>query len=88
MNTTIDLPNEVYERLEKYAQARGKTIAETIEQVLAEVETSRRTAVIEQMRAEGLLLPKQPVSPGTRASFKPIEVSGKPVSEILIEERR
>lgn len=88
MSTSIELSNEVYERLAKQAQTRGITIAETIEQVLAEAETNRRNAVIEQMRAAGLLLPKQPMPPGTPAAFKPIEVSGRPVSEILIEERR
>jgi hypothetical protein len=88
MNTTIDLPNEVYERLEKQAQARGKTIVETIEQVLAEAETNRRAAVIEQMRAEGKILPKHPLPPDYQRHYKRIEVQGKPVSECLIEERR
>ena len=60
MNTTIDLPNAVYERLANHAQACGKTIVETIEQVLAEAEANRRAAVIEEMRAEGKILPKQP----------------------------
>jgi hypothetical protein len=88
MSITIDLPNEIYERLQKQAQTRGKTIAETLEQVLAEVETSRRAAVIEQMRAEGKILPKQPLPPGYQREYKRIEVQGKPVSECIIEERR
>lgn len=88
MNTTIDLPNEVYERLANHAQAGGKTIVETIEQVLAEAEANRRVTVIEQLRAEGKILPKQPAHVERSSSFKPIEVSGRPVSEILIEERR
>jgi predicted CopG family antitoxin len=88
MNITIDLSNEVYERLEKLAQLRGVTVSEAIAQLLEEVETAHRQAVFEQMRAEGILLPKKPARPGDRASFEPIEVRGRPVSEILIEERR
>lgn len=30
MNVTIDLPEEVYERLEKQAQDRGTTVADVI----------------------------------------------------------
>lgn len=88
MTITIDLPDEVHQRLEKQAQLRGTTVADAIAQLLEEGERARRQAVFEQMRAEGMLLPKKPAQPGTRDSFKPIEVSGRPVSEILIEERR
>ncbi|MGH9753281.1 MAG: ribbon-helix-helix domain-containing protein [Blastocatellia bacterium] len=88
MSITIDLPKEIYERLEKQAQARGTTVAEVIARLIEEVEAAHREAVFEQMRAEGILLPKKPAQPGGRASFEPIEVRGRPVSEILIEERR
>lgn len=88
MTITIDLPDELHQRLEKQAQLRGATVAEAIAQLLEEGETARRQAVFEQMRAEGILLPKKPAQPGARDSFQPIEVSGRPVSEILIEERR
>ncbi len=88
MNTTIDLPYDVYAQLEKQALVRGATIAETVTQILAEAEASRRNAVIEQMRAEGRILPKKPLPPGYQRVYKRIEVHGKPVSECLIEERR
>jgi hypothetical protein len=88
VNITIDLPNAVYERLAKYAQTQGKTIVETIEQVLAEAEANRHAGVIEQMRAEGKILPKHPLPPDYQRHYKRIEVQGKPVSECLIEERR
>lgn len=88
MNITIDLSNEVYERLEKLAQLRGVTVSEAIAQLLEEVETAHRQAVFEQMRAEGLLLPKKPLPPDQERRYRRIDVQGKPVSECLIEERR
>ncbi len=88
MQITIDLSNEVYERLQRQAQAKSVSVSEIAAQLLEEAEANRRAAVFEQMRAEGILLPKKPAQPGDRASFKPIEVRGRPVSEILIEERR
>jgi len=88
MTQTIELPIEIYAKLEKRAQAYGLTVADVIARLIEEVEAAHRQAVFEQMRAEGILLPKKPAQPGDRASFKPIEVRGRPVSEILIEERR
>ncbi len=88
MNARIDVPDEVYERLQKQAQLRGTTISEAIAQLLEEVETTHREAVFEQMRAEGLLLPKKPLLPDQQRLYKRIEVQGQPVSECLIEERR
>jgi predicted CopG family antitoxin len=88
MTITIDLPDEVYERLTRQAQLRGTTVSEAIAQLLEEVERARREAFFEEMHAKGILLPKKPAQPGARDSFRPIEVSGRPTSEILIEERR
>ncbi len=88
MQVTVELSQETYEQLRRQAEAKGLSIAEVAEQLLEESEANRRAAVFEQMRAEGILLPKKPAPPEARTSFKPIEVSGKPASEILIEERR
>ena len=88
MITTIDLPNEIYQRLERQAQARGVTIVETVTQVLAEAETNRLDVALEQMRAEGVLLPKKALPPDYQRVYRRIEVTGTPVSECLIEERR
>ena len=88
MHTTIDLPNEVYERLARQAQARGITLAETVTQVLAEAEANRLDAALEQMRTEGVLLPKKPLPPDYQRTYQRFEVIGQPISECLIEERR
>jgi hypothetical protein len=88
MTQTIELPIEVYVKLEKQAQARGTTIAEAVAQALEEAEANRRAAFFERLRAEGRILPKKPLTDEQRQSFKRIDVQGKPVSECLIEERR
>ena len=48
MNTTIDLPNQIYEQLAKQAQARGATLAETVAQVLEEAEASQLSSCAPQ----------------------------------------
>jgi predicted CopG family antitoxin len=88
MTQTIELPIEVYEKLEKQAQAHGLTVADVIARLIEEVEAAHRQAVFEQMRAEGLLLPKKPLPPDQKRIYRRIDVQGKPVSECLIEERR
>lgn len=88
MTQTIELPIEVYEKLENQALANGLSVAEVIARLIEEVEAAHREAVFEQMRAEGLLLPKKPLPAGQERIYKRIDVKGKPVSECLIEERR
>lgn len=87
MNITVDLPNEIYQLLEKRALLHGLTIPETVARLIEETEPTVHGGVFEQMRAEGILLPKSQ-APAQHISFEPIEVSGRPTSEILLEERR
>lgn len=88
MSVTIDLPDEVYERLEKQAQANGQTVPEVIARLIEEIEAAHLSAVVRQMQAEGLFAepPAAPTSAPT--DFQPIQVPGKPLSEVIIEERR
>lgn len=88
MSITIDLPDEVYERLEKQAQANGQTIPEVIARLVEEIEAAHLSAVVRQMQAEGLFAapPAEPLP--APADFQPIQVLGKPLSEVIIEERR
>ena len=88
MSVTIDLPDEIYQRLERQAQARDLTVPEVIAQLVEEIETKRQDAFFEEMRAKGILLPQKPAPVGQTQPFKRIEVQGKPVSECIIEERR
>jgi hypothetical protein len=88
MLQTIELPMEIYEKLETQAVANGLTIADVIARLIEQVEDAHREAIFEQMRAEGLLLPKKPLPARQERVYKRIDVKGKPVSECLIEERR
>jgi predicted transcriptional regulator len=103
MSITIDLPNEVFWRLEKQAKARGTTAAETIARLIEDSERLenqafsqlaegmkkiRLSTVIKQMRAEGLFAAAPDQSPARPVDLQPIQVQGKPLSEVIIEERR
>jgi hypothetical protein len=88
MSIAIDLPNEVYERLEKQAQARGTTIAEAVAQALEEAEAARVNAFWERLETKGLVAKRKPAPPVDAEPFQPIQVQGKPLSEVIIEERR
>ncbi len=88
MSITVDLPNKVYERLEQQAQLRDLTVPKMIERLIEEVEAAHLAAAIERMRAKGLLAERKPLETTTPEPFKRIKAHGKPLSEIIIEERR
>ena len=88
MSTTIDIPDEVYARLECEAKARGLTVSQTIAQCLEESAKARIALAVERLRTKGVLLtPAAPSSPAS-VSFTPMQVQGQPLSEVIIEERR
>lgn len=80
MQLTVDLPQPLYEHLQRQAQAQGLSVAEVAAQILEEAEANRRAAFFERMRAEGRILPKKPVTDEPQRPFKRIDVQGKPVS--------
>ncbi len=88
MSKMIDIPDEVYARLEQQARARGLTVPQTIAQFVEEAEKARIAVAVERLRAKGILLTTAELSQPIPASFKPIQVQGKPLSEVIIEERR
>lgn len=88
MMITIDLPAEVQQRLEQHARLRKTTISETITQLLEESEVSRINEFWEKLEAEGRVAKRKPASPTGDEPFQPIQVQGKPLSEVILEERR
>jgi hypothetical protein len=88
MIRTIELPMEIYERLEKQAQTNGLTVAEVIARLVEEIQAAHLPAVVRQMQAEGLFAKPPIAPPPTPADFQPIQALGKPLSEVIIEERR
>jgi len=84
---TIELPVEIYEKLETQAQARGTTAAEAVARLIEEVEALHLSAMVRQMQIEGLFA-EPPAAPlPAPIDFQPIQVRGKPLSEVIIEER-
>ena len=88
MSVTVDLPNDVYERLEKQAQVRGTSVPEAISRLIEEIESVHLSVVVRQMQAEGLFAEPPAVVFPAPPGFQPIVVQGKPLSEVIIEERR
>lgn len=88
MSRTIDIPDEVYAQLEQQAKARGLTLPEIIAELTRTAEKARIGGAIARMRAKGLLLPLSTSSRPAAAEFRPVKVQGKPLSEVIIEERR
>ncbi|MEP7339661.1 MAG: hypothetical protein ABI977_18125 [Acidobacteriota bacterium] len=88
MAKTIDLPSEVYEQLEKQAQMHNLTIPEMIARLIEEVEAAHLSAVMERLRSEGLFAERSEVDASLFVDFQPVTVHGKPLSEVIIEERR
>jgi predicted transcriptional regulator len=88
MTITIDLPDEVHERLEKQAQLRGTTVSEAIAQLIEEIEAAYLSAVVRQMQEEGLFADPPAAPPAMPPDFQPIRVQGPPLSETILAERR
>jgi hypothetical protein len=78
----------VYTQLEHQASLRGLTLPQLIAELVEEDEKARMTIAIERMRLKGLLFTPSSSVPPAPADFEPVEVQGKPLSEVIIEERR
>lgn len=87
MSKTVGLRDELYEKLEELAHAQNVTVERIIENLVQEVEAAHLSATLERMRAEGMLAERRPTQETVAVGFKRIKVSGKPVSETIIEER-
>lgn len=87
MSKGIDIPDETYAQLEQQAKVRGLTVSQLIAQLQEEVEQARLAAAVERLRAKGMLLASAELTQAPVA-FKPIQVQGKPLSEVILEERR
>jgi len=88
MSKTIELPDEVYAQLEQQASKRGLTLPQIIAALVHEDEKARIATAIARLRTQGLLLPPSRAMPPAPTDFTPIQVQGKPLSEVIIEERR
>ena len=88
MNRTIEIPDEVYAQLEQQASRRGVTLPQIIAELVQADEQGRMAAAIERLRMKGLLLTPSNSAQPAPTDFAPLQVQGKPLSEVIIEERR
>jgi hypothetical protein len=88
MSRTIEIPDEVYAQLEQQARIRGLTLPQTIAELVHADEKARMAMAIARLRTQGMLLPPSSSAQPAPTDFEPIQVQGKPLSEVIIEERR
>jgi hypothetical protein len=88
MSRTIEISDEVYVLLEQQACMRGLTLPQTIAGLVHEDEKARMSIANARLLTQGVLLPPSSSAQPAPTDFEPIQVQGKPLSEVIIEERR
>lgn len=88
MGKVLKLSDETYQRLVDLAQQQQRTPEEMIRAFLLKYENEQYRQANQQMFTQGILT----ALPTDRAlredEFEPESIPGKPLSEIIIEERR
>lgn len=87
MGKALELSDDTYQQLADLAQQQHRTSEEMLRVCLAAYETTQYQRMHAQMAAEGLLvtLPTPPPLPDD--DFEPEDIPGKPLSEIILEDR-
>ena len=93
MGKVLELSEETYHQLDDLAQRQQRPVEEMLRLCLAAYEEALYQRAHAQMVAEGLIvtLPVPPLLPGEMEEeddFEPVEIPGKPLSEIILEDRR
>ena len=92
MGKVLELSEETYHQLADLAQRQQRTVEEMLRLCLAAYEEALYQQAHQQMLADGVLvsMPVPPLLPGETEEddFEPVELPGKPLSEIILEDRR
>jgi hypothetical protein len=88
MSQTTEISDEVYVLLEQQARMRGLTLSQTIAELVHEDEKAPMSIAIARLQTQGVLLPPSSSAQPAPTDFEPIQVQRKPLSEVIIEERR
>ena len=93
MGTMLELSEETYHQLADLAQRQQRPVEEMLRLCLAAYEEALYEHAHQQMLADGVLvsLPAPPLLPGETEEdddVEPVELQGKPLSEIILEDRR
>jgi hypothetical protein len=83
----IEISQETYDRLDAQARTRGESIERFLDYLVQEFDKLRERLFIEHLRAKGMIVSFPPSKITVPPDFEPVPVKGKPVSEIIIEDR-
>jgi hypothetical protein len=92
MSQVLELSDDIYQQFTALAEQQHRSPEEMLRLCLIAYETAQYQRMHAQMAAEGLLvtLPTPPLLPGETEDdddFEPVEIAGKPLSEIILEDR-
>ena len=94
MGKVLEVSEETYQQLADLAQPQQRSLEEMLRLCLLAYEQYQYHLVHQQMVAEGLLEELPPLRPLEAADeaadddFEPVVLPGKPLSEIILEDRR
>ena len=88
MGKAVELSDDAYRQLEALARKKKCTVAEMIRECVRAYEQAQYDRVHAQMEAEGLLTPRPPIDEISIEDFDPEVISGKAVSDVILEDRR
>jgi hypothetical protein len=93
MCKVLELSEETYHQLSDLAKHQQRTLEEMLRLCLEAYEGTQYQQAHQQMIAEGVLvsLPEPPLLPDETEDdddFEPVDIPGKPLSEIILEDRR
>jgi predicted transcriptional regulator len=87
MSKVLELSDDTYQQLTELAVQQHRTPEEILRLCLASYETAQYQRMHEQLAAEGLLV-TMPTPPALLDDdFEPEDIPGKPLSEIILEDR-
>ena len=92
MSKVLELSDNTYQQLTDLAQRQRRPVEDMLRLCLAAYEEALYERAHQRMLADGVLvsMPAPPLLPGETddEDFEPIEIAGKPLSEIILEDRR
>jgi hypothetical protein len=88
MGKVLELADDIYQRLVELARRQHRTPEEMVRVLLLDYENEKYRQVNQQKLAQGMLMSVPTAQLMQVADFEPESIPGKPLSEIIIEERR
>ena len=87
MSKVLELSDDIYQQFTALAERHHRTPDEMLRLCVAAYETAQYQRMHAQMAAEGLLVTLPTPPPVPDDDFEPEDIPGKPLSEIILEDR-